>query len=252
MDVNAVNIDGATPLDVSLECGNGIQGWKTDWILVGAGGKRAGVISGNWKKGPPNGYRGCRFREALLVVAVLTIIVAFQAGINPPGGIWLDTGYHNATTLSPNAPHQSLVQHYAGQSVMSYVDPKRYKDFYMFNIITLASSMLVIILLLSRRFISFRVLDVFATILTFVSILAMSVSYGVSLSFISSDEYSNHFRFAKYLFIFLGILYLAMSVFIASGPRVFRVRCLEIIWFLKRLVFGRSLKLVRSRVDGSP
>lgn len=123
------------------------------------------------------------------MVAVLMVIVAFQAGINTPGGVWQDTGFHNATKLSSNFPQSSppkLVRHYAGQSVMSFADPKRYEDFFMFNIITLASSMLVVILLLSKRLINScsRIFDAFATILTLVSILAMSANYGVSLSFI--------------------------------------------------------------------
>lgn len=189
------------------------------------------------------------------MVAVLMVIVAFQAGINTPGGVWQDTGFHNATKLSSNFPQSSppkLVRHYAGQSVMSFADRKRCKDFFMFNIITLASSMLVVILLLSKRLINScsRIFDAFATILTLVSILAMSANYGVSLSFISPENYSGLFPLAKSPFILMVVLYLVVLLFMASAPKAFHVHCFEIIWFRKRLVFGP--KSVQSREVGSP
>ncbi|KAJ8628908.1 hypothetical protein MRB53_022231 [Persea americana] len=185
VDVSAVNKNGLTPLDVLLENPLGIGRLKTQWLLACAGAKRARSIYHHTEtEKKMDGCHGRWFIQALL--AVVMVIVTFQAGLYPPGGVWQDTGYHNATLFSPYAVESSpptLVHHYAGKSVLSYVDPKRYKYFSFFNDVAFYSSALVIVLLLRRGHLHSGALKILLTI----SVLAMCVSSFCLISFSSPD-----------------------------------------------------------------
>ncbi|XXG71088.1 hypothetical protein AAC387_Pa07g0420 [Persea americana] len=113
-----------------------------------------------------NDNYGRWFMEALLVVALLMINVAFQVALNPPGGVRQDPS--NATTTSPNAvwqvtgnitlpnaiwqatgfgtlPDDSLPNAtHVGQSIMSFVDQDHYREFSRANNLSIIFSMLVI------------------------------------------------------------------------------------------------------------
>ncbi|KAJ8630388.1 hypothetical protein MRB53_023711 [Persea americana] len=191
VEINTVNTDSCTALDVSLETTSGYRRWWTTWILIGAGAEK-----GPYKRTKKKPYENASswFREALLVLATLMTTVAFQAGLNPPGGVWQDTGLLNYTlpdqffnVTSTQSSHPKLVPHLAGESFMSSVEPELYLLFCIFNSLTLLSSMLLIILLL-LGFSSNSMLSL--SILTGFSIFTMLLTYQVSLAFVSSDAVS--------------------------------------------------------------
>uniref|UniRef100_A0A803KPT2 PGG domain-containing protein n=2 Tax=Chenopodium quinoa TaxID=63459 RepID=A0A803KPT2_CHEQI len=95
-------------------------------------------------------------RSALLVVASLIGTMAFQVGINPPGGLWQDD-----TNL-----------HIAGTSVLATKAPGRYNVLLISNTIGLVSSLSVIILLISG--LPYRKL--FIGILMFIMWIAVSAT----------------------------------------------------------------------------
>ncbi|XXG71093.1 hypothetical protein AAC387_Pa07g0424 [Persea americana] len=229
IDADAVNKDGHTPLDVALLNANGLEfgRLKVQFWLVVCGARRlklSRIISTINPERMFDGNDGKWFVEALLVVSVLMVSVAFQAGISPPGGVWQDTGYHNASQSSA----LKLVHHCAGQSVMSYVDPIRYEYFSMFNNITLSSSMLVIVMLLRRWHLSLWIFKLAPIVFTFISVWAMSTAYSISVSFISSVEEDSHSDRRKISsttsLLLLGIFFTAYFI------NILHAGCLLIIW----------------------
>uniref|UniRef100_I1Q1P9 PGG domain-containing protein n=1 Tax=Oryza glaberrima TaxID=4538 RepID=I1Q1P9_ORYGL len=74
-----------------------------------------------------------RRRNLLFILAILTATVTYQAGLNPPGGIWPD---------GSGKP---------GNPVLQDSHPKRYDVFYYSNALSFVSSVAVIILLVNRE-----------------------------------------------------------------------------------------------------
>lgn len=75
-------------------------------------------------------------RNALLVISALIVAVTFQAGVNPPGGVWQDD--------------DAMRGHITGTAIYS-ANIGSYTSFLMFNTLAL-SSCLFVILCLTRKF----------------------------------------------------------------------------------------------------
>ncbi|KAF8779122.1 hypothetical protein HU200_002795 [Digitaria exilis] len=69
----------------------------------------------------------------LMLIATLAASVAYQAGLNPPGGFWSDDEGH-----------------YASDPLLHDINRLRYKTFFCFNAISFMASIVVIMLLLSK------------------------------------------------------------------------------------------------------
>ncbi|OMO69647.1 hypothetical protein CCACVL1_19365 [Corchorus capsularis] len=102
-------------------------------------------------------------RNVLLVVATLIAAVTFQAGVNPPGGVWQDDE-------NGHIPGRAI---YASQSGAYYV-------FLISNTLALSASVLVIISL-THRF-PFHLEIIIATI-------SMLVTYGSAVFAVTPREY---------------------------------------------------------------
>ncbi|CAM0914070.1 unnamed protein product [Alopecurus aequalis] len=79
------------------------------------------------------------FREMrgwLMVLATVAASVAYQAGLNPPGGFWQDNKDH----------------HRAGDPVLRDQHWVRYVMFYYFNATAFVTSLVIMVLLMSERF----------------------------------------------------------------------------------------------------
>ncbi|XP_010229868.2 uncharacterized protein LOC100826400 [Brachypodium distachyon] len=75
-------------------------------------------------------------RNFLFIIAILAATVTYQAGLNPPGGIWSDG---NSKGGKPGNP------------VLRDSHPKRYEVFYYSNAVSFVSSVAVIVLLVNRE-----------------------------------------------------------------------------------------------------
>ena len=76
-------------------------------------------------------------RDALMVVASLLASMAFQAGVNPPGGVWQEN------SLTGPDPHR------AGEAVVAYNNPHTYKYYIRDNTISIVASLSTLLLLIS-------------------------------------------------------------------------------------------------------
>ncbi|XP_060675429.1 ankyrin repeat-containing protein BDA1-like [Ziziphus jujuba] len=164
--VNAVNRSGLTALNVLLIFPSEAGDREMEEILRNAGAKRAKDIimslssvppfekSDNNQAGDPtpldlspdnlvNYFKFKRGRDspsdartALLVIAVLVTTATFQAGLNPPGTVWQDTGTTGLT-------------HKAGRSILGSYDSVMYLFFMLFNTTGFGVSIYVISILIS-------------------------------------------------------------------------------------------------------
>uniref|UniRef100_M1D2W2 PGG domain-containing protein n=1 Tax=Solanum tuberosum TaxID=4113 RepID=M1D2W2_SOLTU len=85
----------------------------------------------NKTKDPPG-----KVRDTLLVIAILIATATYQAGFNPPGGLWQDTYWPDDNNINSTS-HDGIVvvppRHLAGQSVMATRGPVLYALFLVFN-----------------------------------------------------------------------------------------------------------------------
>jgi len=75
-----------------------------------------------------------KLRTYLLLLAILAATITYQAGLNPPGGFWLD----------------NEDGHRAGNPILEAISPKRYNTFFYCNSTAFVSSLVIITLLQSN------------------------------------------------------------------------------------------------------
>ena len=75
-----------------------------------------------------------KLRTYLLLLGILAATITYQAGLNPPGGFWLD----------------NEDGHHAGDPILEAISPKRYNTFFYCNATAFVSSLIIITLLQSN------------------------------------------------------------------------------------------------------
>ncbi|XVF22854.1 hypothetical protein REPUB_Repub12eG0207000 [Reevesia pubescens] len=107
-------------------------------------------------------------RDVMLIIATLIAAVTFQAGVNPPGGVWQDN----------DDGHVAGRAIYASESAAYYV-------FLFFNTMALSASILIIMSLTYRFPFHLEVM---------VATISMIVTYGSAIFAVTPHEYSK-FRY---------------------------------------------------------
>ncbi|XP_076887243.1 uncharacterized protein LOC143537335 [Bidens hawaiensis] len=117
-------------------------------------------------------------RNTLMVVASLIATMAFQAGTNPPSGVWQDN---------------SIAQ--AGSAVMVYNHPRLYHTFLVCNTIGFVSTLSIILLLISGLpFLRHKVFLWVLMVIMWIATASMSLSYLVAISVLTPKPEAQTFK----------------------------------------------------------
>lgn len=208
MDVNALNSNGSTVLDILRHSPRDLRDMEIEDLIRGAGAlsaKDMHLITHDWtpttvprmttsltkpliskendSQKPVVTHKHTdwlgRKRSALMVVASLIATVAFQAGITPPGGVWQDD-----QTVDDNGKPLEW-PHIAGTAVLAYTDPLQYGQFMIFNTIAFLASLSIILLLVSGLPIKRRRWMWIQMVVLWIAITAQVVTYFISLRYMS-------------------------------------------------------------------
>ncbi|XP_059644826.1 ankyrin repeat-containing protein ITN1-like [Cornus florida] len=198
MDVNAINANGFTALDVLEQSQRDAKDLDIAKSLQEAGALRAkdlALAAGNENRTiRPNGtplfvhdqrnvpksivpHQGEwleKKRNALIVVASLIATMAFQAGVSPPGGAWQDN--YNSTDTNQTVPHR------AGEAIMAYNYPDSYPIFLRANTIGFVASLSTILLLISGLHFKRPKIYIWTLMVTmWLTVTAMAVTYVMAI-----------------------------------------------------------------------
>ncbi|XP_059274839.1 ankyrin repeat-containing protein BDA1-like [Lycium ferocissimum] len=203
IDVNAMDANGNTALDILAQSWRDMTDLSIGECLREAGGLRSKDISvaiiqnstkisngsgannhspvsstpaylgeNQAQKPPSKGDWLSKKRETIMVVASLIATMAFQAGMNPPGGVWQENGKLN---------DQGMPSHKAGEAVMAYNHARSYRYFLRANTIAFVSSLSTILLLISGLPFRRRLFMWGLMVIMWLTVTSVALTYGISI-----------------------------------------------------------------------
>ncbi|XP_010278879.1 PREDICTED: uncharacterized protein LOC104612916 [Nelumbo nucifera] len=138
-------------------------------------------------------------RGTLMVVASLIATMAFQAGINPPGGVWQE--------------NNEDISQLAGTSVMADMYSDVFHEFINFNTAGLIASLSIILLLISGLPMRHRIIVWILMVTMWVAITAMALTYIKSLDALALEsEYGMLCKLKIGIIVWLSLMGLLLLV----------------------------------------
>ncbi|XP_004245063.1 ankyrin repeat-containing protein At5g02620 [Solanum lycopersicum] len=200
IDVNAMDANGNTSLDILVQSRRDVNDLSIGECLREAGGLRAKDISmsiipndsgGNndppvssapaylgGNQAPSKGDWLSKKRETVMVVASLIATMAFQAGVNPPGGVWQENE-------KLDDPRTVPLLYKAGESVMAYNHARPYRYFLRVNTIAFVSSLSTILLLISGLPFRRRLFMWGLMVIMWSTVTTIALTYGIAIYIIT-------------------------------------------------------------------
>ncbi|MCD9643230.1 hypothetical protein HAX54_030490 [Datura stramonium] len=203
IDVNAMDRNGNTTLDILAQSWRDMNDLSIGECLREAGGLRAKDISvsviqsstkisndsggnnhspvssspaylgENQAQNPPSkGDWLSKKRETIMVVASLITTMTFQAGVNPPGGVWQE---------NENLDDRGILSHKEGEAVMAYNHARPYRYFLRANTIAFVSSLSTILLLISELPFRRRLFIWGLMVIMWLIVTSTTLTYGIAI-----------------------------------------------------------------------
>ncbi|CAL5404839.1 unnamed protein product [Camellia sinensis] len=180
--INAVNNCGYTAYDIIMEIEEKtveLEKIKATFRKVKAM-KAKDLSQGEWLSNK---------RDILMVVASLIATMAFQAGVNPPGGFWQDNTPTPApaSTLAPAPapPPPPPPPHRAGEAIMAYNYPNTYPYFIRANTTGFVASVSTILLLITGWPFKKKFFMWLLVVIMWVTITSVAFTYAFSIVVVS-------------------------------------------------------------------
>ncbi|KAH7860769.1 hypothetical protein Vadar_017765 [Vaccinium darrowii] len=180
IDVNARNGSGSTVRDIysrimriSINHGHVVYDSRVRGVLHEKGAKRSDRLffpfDPSWQK---------KKKDTLMIVSSLMATMAFQVGVNPPGGVWQDT-----SKLEDPLPH-----HVAGKAITATYYPNFYYNFLYVNtvgfLLSLTTILELIVVLPDKK----KAFGFIEAGISWLAIMTMVYAYTFSIFVVSPTE----------------------------------------------------------------
>ncbi|KAF8010889.1 hypothetical protein BT93_J1507 [Corymbia citriodora subsp. variegata] len=165
-----------------------------------------------------------RKKSSLMVVASLTATMAFQVGVNPPGGFWQETTQGDSSTN----PHT------AGFSILADNYPVGYSRFLAINTSGFLASLSVILLLVSGLPLRRRFFMLILMVIMWIVITSIALTYALTITVFTPPQQKNSIS----KIIGFGVLVWAGLMVLLLVWHMIRL-ILKTIRYVKRIVTRR-------------
>ncbi|KAI8570474.1 hypothetical protein RHMOL_Rhmol01G0036700 [Rhododendron molle] len=208
IDVNARNGSGWTALDIHSRVAESEDKNSDDYIKGVL--RESGVKKSDKLFFPFDPYWQKKKKDTLMIVSSLMATMAFQVGINPPGGVWQDT----------SAGHE------AGKAIIAYTNPEAYPYLMYFNMVGFLLSLTTILELIVVLPTKKRAFGFIRAGISWLTIMIMAFAYTFSVIVVSPTE----------MFKSINIAIFVTVIVWAAGVTFLRVLPYHVNLLLLRLI----------------
>lgn len=238
IEVNALNSNGLTAMDILTRSSRDMKDWEIGELLRHAGGthtteeNRTETSNGHGdnkkrsrkylKKSSGNDNWVEKKRFPMMMVASLIATMSFLASLNPPGGLWQDD-FAGSNTKSP---------HRAGYAILEDFDSDEYTRFTNYNTTSFVASLGTILFLLLIGDLPFFRHKFFMWILMGIMWIAINATFETYV--LSRTKLANEGSYVGVLYVYFVWLVFTFFVLLVHVIRMIRWMTRGLIKILRR------------------